>query len=46
MSEKTLADLVKLLGRWEGFEVVGFHSESTLEPDAIGDPAPRPDLRA
>jgi transposase len=41
MPEKTLADLVKMLGRWEGFEVAGFHSESELEPDALGDPAPR-----
>jgi transposase len=41
MAEKSLADLVKLLGHWEGFDVVGFRSESDLEPDALGDPAPR-----
>ncbi len=41
MSEKTLADLVKLLGQWEGFEVVGFRTEEALEPDAVGDPSPR-----
>ena len=41
MSDKTLADLVKLLGQWEGFEVAGFHSESELQPDALGQPAPR-----
>jgi transposase len=41
MADKTLADLVKLLGHWEGFDVVGFHSEPELEPDALGQPAPR-----
>lgn len=41
MSEKSLADLVKLLGPWEGFEVVGFSTEDELKPDALGLPAPR-----
>lgn len=27
MPDKTLADLVKLLGQWEGFDVVGFRSD-------------------
>ena len=41
MSEKSLADLVKLLGPWEGFEIVGFYTEDDLKPDAVGLPAPR-----
>lgn len=41
MPDKTLADLVKLFGQWEGFDVVGFTTEPDLEPDALGQPAPR-----
>ena len=41
MPDKTLADLVKLLGQWEGFDVVGFTTEPDLEPDALGQAAPR-----
>jgi transposase len=41
MADKTLADLVKLLGGWEGFDVAGFRTENEPEPDALGEPAPR-----
>ena len=41
MSERSLADLVKLLGPWEGFEVVAFGTEDDLKPDAVGLPAAR-----
>lgn len=41
MSEKTLADFVKLLGPWEGFDVVGFYEEPELEPDVLGQMSPR-----
>jgi transposase len=41
MSEKSLADLLRLLGPWDGFEVTAFHTEDDLQPDPVGLPAPR-----
>ena len=35
------AELLKLVGSWEGYDVVGVTSEAELEPDAVGQLAPR-----
>jgi transposase len=41
MAKRDLGDLVHLLGGWEGYEVESYETESELEPDALGQPAPR-----
>lgn len=41
MADERVAALTKLLGEWEGFELVGVREEPARAPDALGDPTPR-----
>ena len=41
MADERLAALTKLLGEWEGFELVAVREETARAPDALRDPAPR-----
>jgi len=41
VASKDLRQLLRLVGGWEGFEVVQWTTDETLEPDALGLPAPR-----
>lgn len=41
MTSDDLRELLRLVGGWEGFEVVQWTTDERLEPDALGLPAPR-----
>lgn len=41
MADEDLLALLNEVGGWEGFEVERIRREDTLEPDVLGDPAPR-----
>lgn len=41
MHDDRFREFLDTIGGWEGFEVTGFTTEDALEPDALGQPAPR-----
>jgi transposase len=41
MADESMRLLLEQVGGWEGFEVAAITTEETLEPDALGLPAPR-----
>lgn len=41
MADDRFREFLETIGGWEGFEVTGFTTEDGLEPDALGQPAPR-----
>lgn len=41
MTDEGLRAFLKTIGGWDGFDVVGVTTEDALQPDALGQPAPR-----
>lgn len=41
MQDHRLRELLDTIGGWEGFEVASITTEESLEPDVLGEPAPR-----
>jgi transposase len=41
MASEDLRQLLRVVGGWEGFEIVRWTTDDTLAPDALGLPAPR-----
>jgi transposase len=41
MASDDLRELLRVVGRWDGFEIVQWTTDETLAPDALGLPAPR-----
>ena len=41
MRSDNLQQLIEMVGGWEGFEIAHWTTDDTLQPDALGLPAPR-----